>query len=73
MKVTWEEKDITPGRKYSKEGMGEKWIIGFLSNVDGAERYVSVSDQDGMVTAPRTKEQMAQTLTEDSYMPVELL
>lgn len=31
------------------------------------------SDQDGMVTDPRTKEQVAQVLTENGYLPVELL
>ena len=73
MKVTWEEKDINPGRIYSKEGIDEKWIIGYLSAMDGPECYVSVSNRDGMVTDPRTKEQMAQLLTENGYLPVELL
>ena len=73
MKVIWEVKDITPGRRYSKEGIGEKWIIGYLADQNGAARYVSVSDQDGMVTASKTKEQMAIDLTECGYLPVEVL
>lgn len=73
MKVIWEEKDITPGRRYTKEGIGEKWIVGYLSGALGDARYVSVSDQDGMVTEPRTKEQIAQILTDNGYLPVELL
>ncbi len=73
MKVTWEAKDITTGRRYSKPGIGEKWIIGYISDIDGPARYVSVSDQDGMITTPRSKEQMAQVLTENGYLPEELL
>ena len=73
MKVTWEADDIKPGRRYSKPGIGEKWILGYISDMDGPARYVSVSDQDGMVTEPRTKEQVAQVLTENGYLPVELL
>ena len=73
MKVTWEAEDINPGRRYSKPGIGEKWIIGYMSDVYGPARYVSVSEHDGMVTEPRTKAQVAQMLTENGYLPVELL
>lgn len=73
MKVTWEAEDITPGRRYSKPGIGEKWIIGYISDMNGQTRYVSVSEHDGMVTEPRTKERLAQVFTENGYMPVELL
>jgi hypothetical protein len=73
MKVIWETEDIKPGRRYSKEGIREKWTIGWLSDTDDETRYVSVSDQDGMVTKPRTKEQMAALLSSQAYLPVELL
>lgn len=73
MKVTWEAKDIWPGRRYSKPGIGEQWILGYISDMDGPARYISVSDRDGMATDPRTKEQIAQLLTEHGYLPVELL
>jgi hypothetical protein len=73
MKVIWETEDIKPGRRYSKKGIGENWIIGYLSDTDGEDRYVSVSELDGMVSVPYTTERMAQMLTENGFMPVELL
>jgi hypothetical protein len=73
MKVTWEADDIVPGRRYSKKGIGEKWIIGYLSDVAGEGRYVSVSDRDGLVTSPGTKEYLANALNEEGYLPVELI
>lgn len=73
MKVEWEAEDIVPGRRYGKEGLREKWVIGYLSFADGQERYVSISDQDGMVTEPKAKEQMARNLTENGYLPLELI
>lgn len=73
MKVIWEEKDIRPGRRYSKPGIGETWIVGFLADATTECASVSISAQDGMVTGPRTKEQLAQLLTEQGYLPTELL
>lgn len=73
MRVIWEASDIQCGRRYSKAGIGEKWIIGYIPSMTGEARYVSVSDQDGMVTEPRAREQIAQILTENEYLPVELL
>ena len=73
MKVIWKAEDIVPGRRYSKEGIKEEWIIGYLSNNYGDNRYVSISDQDGMVTAGTDKESLAARLTEGGYIPVELL
>jgi hypothetical protein len=37
MRVFWEVKDINPGRRYSKEGNSEVWIIGYISNISGPE------------------------------------
>jgi len=73
MKVIWGAEDIKPGRRYSKHGIEETWMIGYISAVDGPVRYVSVSDQDGMVTEPSTKEDLARSLTEHDYLPMELL
>lgn len=72
MKVIWEAKDINPGRKYSKPGI-ETWIIGYMANMHSTDRYVSISISDGMVTKPKTKEDMAEDLTTSGYLPVELL
>lgn len=72
MKVTWEPKDIQCGRKYTREGMAETWMIGFLATEEGAARYVSISNQDGMVTKAETKEAMAELLTKNEYLPTEI-
>lgn len=73
MRVTGEEKDIVPGRRYGRDGLSETLQIGFLASEDSAARYVSVSNSDGMVTAPRTKSDLAEALTNERYVPVELL
>ena len=74
MKVTWDAEDINPGRRYRKNIDSEEWIIGYLSgSASGSSRYVSISTRDGLVTDPQTKEQLAQLLTENNYLPVELL
>lgn len=73
MKFIWEAKDITPGRRYSKGSINEKWIIGYLLHCNMEDKYVSISDQDFMVTKGHTKEELAKILTENEYMPVELL
>lgn len=73
MRVIWEAEDIVVGRRYSKPGLDEEWIIGFIGGMGGPIRYVSISDQDGMVTGPKSKEEIALDLTEAGYLPVELL
>lgn len=74
MKIIWGAEDINPGRRYSKKNIGETWIIGYRSDTDDdVVRYVSISENDGMVTIPYTKEGLAEILTEYGYIPVELL
>lgn len=73
MKVEWEESDIVTGRKYSKKGISEIWMIGHVTHLFGAGKYVSVSLSDGMVTDVFTKEDLAKDLTEGEYVPLELL
>lgn len=72
MKVTWEAEDIWPGRKYSKRNI-EEWIIGYLSCLEWPVKYVSISLNDGMVTHPMTKDEFAEVLNREGYLPVELL
>lgn len=71
MKVIWEPDDIKPGKRYSKPGIGEEWIIGYLSDAHPSNktRYVSVSLSDGLVTEPLSKEDMARALTDQGYLP----
>ena len=73
MKCIWEEKDIRTGRRYSRPGLGEDWIIGYLSAADNDRRYCSISTADGLVTAPRSKREFADHLTKEDYLPVELI
>jgi hypothetical protein len=73
MQVVWEAADIKPGNRYGKKGVNEQWIIGYRPELADPLRYVSVSDQDGMVTLPCSKEQMARALTAGDYLPLELL
>ena len=73
MKVIWESADIVAGRRYSREGLNDTWLIGYLSNETTEKRYVSISMSDGLVTLPKTKETLAYELTENGYVPVELL
>jgi len=69
----WEVEDIKPGRVISKPGIGEKWTIGFLAFINGKKRYVLISNLDGMVTKPETKEELAEHLTKSALIPIELL
>lgn len=73
MKVIWEADDIVTGRRFGMRQVEEKWIIGYISSVEGPARYVTVSDQDGLVTDPCTREYLAQRLNADGYLPLELL
>jgi hypothetical protein len=72
---SWETEDIKPGRRYTKKDTEEVWIIGYRADADNYEtRYVSVSENDGMVTTPpHTKEELAVILNEYGYVPMELL
>lgn len=71
MKVTWEADDITPGRRYSKPGIKEVWLIGYIPDVHGLKRYVSVSLNDGMVTDPCEQKNISKST--NGYLPCELL
>jgi len=73
MKIIWEAEDIKPGLRYSKNHTKEVWIIGYRADADNYEaRYVSVSENDWMVTSPYTKEDLAKILNESGYMPVQI-
>lgn len=61
------------GRRISKPGIEEVWTLGFLSFSEDEAKYVLISDQDGMVTIPKTIEGLVDTLNRGAYYPVELL
>lgn len=72
MKTIWFAEDITTGRRYFKPGTSEVWIIGYRPDLGGAACFVSISLEDGMVTLPGTREQIADWLTKSEYLPIEL-
>jgi len=71
----WKIEDIRPGRRYTKKDTEEVWIIGYRTDSDDYEaRYVSVSENDGLVTSPpHTKKDLAEILNETNYVPVDIL
>jgi hypothetical protein len=72
----WRAEDIKPGRRYTKKDTEEVWLIGYRTDAvaNYEARYVSVSENDGLVTSPpRTKEDLAKVLNEDGYVPVDIL
>jgi hypothetical protein len=71
----WKAEDIRPGRRYTKKGTEEVWTIGYRADAvaNYKTRYVSVSENDGMVTHPYTKEDLAGILNENGYVPVDIL
>ncbi len=74
MRIIWEAEDIKPGLRHSKKHTKEIWIIGYRADADDYEaRYVSVSESDGMVTKPYTKEELAVILSEGGYVPISFL
>jgi len=74
VKFIWECADITPGRTYSRVGLGEDWLIGYRDDTsDDKLRYVSISLTDGLVTLPLDKETLAERLTNQGYVPCEFL
>jgi hypothetical protein len=72
MKFVWEDSDIVVGSRYSREGVREVWMIGYLPALD-ERRYVSISLSDGMVTHPLYKHEMALSLTGQEYVPEKYL
>lgn len=72
MKAIWFAEDIITGQRYFKPGTKEVWIIGYRPDLDGVTRFVSISLEDGMVTSPETREQIAECLTKNEYLPIEL-
>lgn len=71
MKVTWETEDIRPGRRYSRADISEVWMIGYDPEL--GEQFASVSLLDGLITDFKTRERMAKDLTENGYVPLELM
>jgi hypothetical protein len=73
MKVLWEANDIRAGRRYSKDGLNEVWIIGY--DPLRPQAYFSISLSDGLISNGKgsTRDELAADLTTNKYVPVELL
>jgi len=74
MKVIWEAGDIRCGRVFGREGITERWMIGYICPESSVSRIVTVSLSDGLVSPQHfDRETLARTLTDGSYMPEEFL
>jgi len=68
MRYQWEAKDIKAGTRYTRKGIEEVHMVGYLA--DRLDRqYVSISLQDGMVQPSRSVEEWAAVLTAEGYEP----
>ncbi len=73
MRFIWDKDDVYVARKLSRPAMLEVWMIGYIYDKDSKKKYVLISLNDGLVTAESTREEMADTLTEGCYVPLEFL
>ena len=78
MKVVWEDADIVVGRRYTKPGTNEVWLIGYRVDIEpqdqtkGPKRFVQISLNDGMCCCDATAADIALALTHQGYVPLEL-
>ncbi len=74
MKVIWEASDIHQGRRIGCENAVWDWVIGYRSNSDPINRsYVLIRINDGAIEGERSPEDMANFLTQNNYLPIELV
>lgn len=80
MKVVWEEGDIQPGRQVQKPACGVtgRYIIGYdPADKSAGERKILflIGLADGMIYRPGagTQESIANWLTKNGIMPIELV
>ena len=72
MKFVWEEKDIILPRKYSKPGIQEVWMLGWISDIPN--RICSISMLDGMIVEHgQSRSVTAELLTKNGYVPLEYM
>lgn len=72
MKITWEEKDIIPGREVSKTG-DWPWRILVWELEEGRKLYLATDTVNNKVTSPMTREDLAKYLTCHGYLPIEFV
>lgn len=73
MEVKWFSQDIKHGRRVSKDGIEEVWIIGYPAKpkVPDLPRCL-ISLSDGMVIECANPLALADLLNEGSYVPIEI-
>lgn len=73
MQFTWEQSDIRGGVRYTKMNIREIWIIGYKYAKDSsANIYCSVSLLDGSISKEQTAFELANELTKNEYIPLEM-
>lgn len=78
MKYTWEPKDITAGRVYTKpctvvpNGWHAKhtYQIGYDASREDSDQYTPIAWCDGMICKPRSRQEFAVFLNEEGYVPI---
>lgn len=65
----WEPEDIIHGNRYTRAGIDEIWMLGYV--VGRAGSIVSVSLLDGMVTQKKTVLEMVEMLNSERYVPTD--
>lgn len=74
MEIKWDAEDIVTGVRVRKPGTNEAWILGFFDSAPGRDdRFAMVSLLDGMICELRTRESLAQDLTDGGYQPCALI
>lgn len=76
MKFEWEASDIRPPRRFSKAGIKEVCMLGYVVPAPGEDlnKFVAVSLSDGLVSMPaRDAVGMAEVLNRNNYVPLEFL
>ena len=73
MEVIWESVDIRIGLRVGIKGSSERWVVGYLSYPQSGGCFVVISEADYMVGVGKTSLEMAECLTENEYLPSELL
>jgi hypothetical protein len=74
MKVIWEEGDIYSGVRFGFKECSTRWRIGFLTErTDTKALWGIICEQDYFVYPGKTPAQVAEYLTENGYLPSELL
>lgn len=72
MKIEWQPEDIYAGRIVGKPDRAERWMIGYLADVDGPKKWALVSLSDGMIAhRGDTDRFLADRLNAAGDMPVE--